>query len=1211
MAWITGYTVTGVGIGASTSPDWVLSTSPNRMNINTSPVRSTLSTTGYTLTYTSTPYSWKANKTYQFKTTMRSFYATASNFSMTPWGINSLGGKNPIDKLNFNQASGTTPSTTPGANNQYFYHYSSPNSDFNSSTYMLYRANAGLIGNTGILGLTATEIDFTIQGFSYYKLAGYELTNPKFLGTSQSHVSLGWLYDRDQDVYFWYDSSNNGKNPVGGVNGLKTAKSGYRRNNYIAKFIQYNSFNITFNYQNISNHPVNIYLSTSLPSNNSEVFSPPVGSILLGTLTHSMNYDLTTQTYGTYSSYDYAIPQAFYGLKGNKYIYFVGPYVGTTSATYSGFYISNIKVEGGYHSGNNRKYLLTNSSVYSNPTTLSAIGLTGATYSANVGQGNTVNATQYLSVSSIFSKIGNGTFKSGIWENGVWNSGWRVDDGMYEFYDVYQHFSYNMLKKWRVQIQGPTSSVAKFAVGDNISIGNIVAIDINDNRRLLKNYFTIINKTVDSIIVEFDNNFPLRRIERDSENHRMYITKNVWLSGGFLNGYFKGIWNYGLFKGYPLITEMYDSHWIDGIFDGGHFNTVKYPSATFSDTLYYKDSDNIGYVGLTFSFKHNLVSKDVITIDKSNKLINPQYDGEHTVKYIINDYHVVIDQEWGSDTSNEGGTSSVNKSKGVIQKMSFKSNNKSRITSIQSEQSASVFTFNSWIDVNYDDSSAVNIGKPQNLLSRFRTSYYSENNLYGYPTLDVLESDSIFRDSFSTTIRKYRLGTKYKIFADFIGDSGKFENYFDNLNESGFTSQGWTFSRGSISSLTFSRTEDKGVYPLTGEELKVQAIGDGGILNITPYSLMDISLRNRAMYDLGRNRYTKVDFDLVTHSMAGVPYYGLSNENIVTAFPGLSIVSSNGSLDSGTLDDVMPNTWSDQGGGYGLFGFTTVPSIHFDNINKIVRNIYYDLDGVTASTVIDATFLPIYQNVNHLNTKKTKKTEYFFNKRNLGMRFYGNISQTVDYTIDNLHFYEVDMIPFFQYFTEDTINKGVEIPFQGISPFIDYSNANFNFIDNISIGLDSIKTQNSNTPVSGVGVGVGVGIVSVNSTGIYAAEYFSGISGKVGVGFAALPYTISGNTSTTSATITGTITVSSSPVTINLTSSANSSFIFFGTQYTTATLVIGGTGTITGGSRTMTHNSNTSSISVNTTRTLTANVVYPYTLSITTTNTGLASFSLS
>ena len=146
------------------------------------------------------------------------------------------------------------------------------------------------------------------------------------------------------------------------------------------------------------------------------------------------------------------------------------------------------------------------------------------------------------------SKIGNGKFKTGIWENGVWNSGWRVDEGMYEFYNVNQFFGYNRNKRWRVQITGPTSSVSNFNIGDNVSIGNIIAIDINEDRKVLKSYYTIINKTDDSIIVEFDNNFPIRRVKKDSDHHRIYVTKNVWLSGGFLNGYFKGIWNYGLFR---------------------------------------------------------------------------------------------------------------------------------------------------------------------------------------------------------------------------------------------------------------------------------------------------------------------------------------------------------------------------------------------------------------------------------------------------------------------------------------------------------------------------------------------------------------------------------------------------------------------------------------------------------------------------------------
>ena len=98
-----------------------------------------------------------------------------------------------------------------------------------------------------------------------------------------------------------------------------------------------------------------------------------------------------------------------------------------------------------------------------------------------------------------------------------------------------------------------------------------------------------------------------------------------------------------------------------------------------------------------------------------------------------------------------------------------------------------------------------------------------------------------------------------------------------------------------------------------------------------------------------------------------------------------------------------------------------------------------------------------------------------------GLGYYSAFSSLpnyVEYIIDNLHFYEVDMIPFFQYFIDENINRGIQVPYQGLSPFIDYSNANFNFIDNISIGLDSIQTQNSFTVVSGVGVGIATSVAS-------------------------------------------------------------------------------------------------------------------------------------
>jgi hypothetical protein len=748
---------------------------------------------------TESAYTYSPDKTYQIITNTVNVYATAASFSVGfNWG----------DQLNYSR--GMTPSGVPGST-QSFIHYSTPPGSWSTKNDVVYKANGtfsnagtqgGYDNNRGIVSYTINELDFKFQGFAYYKMQYYE-RSPEDLKNS-----LGWYYDKSVDTYHWYDrisgSASNlnlgGYNPVGGNNNAKSSNKGYRLNNSIYKFIPYTYFNLNFLYQNLTSSPLKIYLSPSpptsaLPTNTNYlngIYTPPNGSILIATITQSFAKDISGVTYSSATS---SISHSFYGLRGNQYLLFVGPFMGATASgtTYSSVNLTNVTIDGGYHSGNNRQYVMTTGYTYST----TVIGLTGATYATIVGNGNTVNATSSLATSRIYSKIGNGTFKAGLWENGVWNSGWRVDEGMREFNNVYQFFSYNRNKRWRLQISGPTASVVDFNIGDNVSIGNIVAIDINEDRKLLKGYYTIINKTDSSIIVEFDNNFPIRRIEKDSDNHRIYVTKNIWLSGGFLNGYFKGVWNYGLFKGYPLITEMYDSHWIDGIFDGGHFSSNVYTVPNFTDTLYQS-----GSVGLTFSTPHGLVVGDLITIDKSNKSVNPQYDGDHTVKEIVNIYQIITDIDYGYDSMSETGSVTIEKSKGLLQKVDFKSNNVSKITSANSTEAGSVFVYNSWMDVNYDASYATNIGKPQSTLNPLSRKSFSENNLYGYTTNDVLESSSTFRDSFSSTVRKYRLGTKYKVFADFIGDAGKFENEFGGTQsdaESTFIKEGWTFSRTNIS----------------------------------------------------------------------------------------------------------------------------------------------------------------------------------------------------------------------------------------------------------------------------------------------------------------------------------------------------------------------------------------------------------------------------
>ncbi len=1079
---------------------------PQRMQVNFA----SMGTPSYANVYTinsnrTTPFTYSTNKSYQIITNTVNLYGTAASFSVsTTWN----------DRLNY--SGGMTAGVGILNATQSFYHYTTPTTTIINNVNAIWSANGTFSGNRGITDFKINELDFSILGFSYYRRPGHDPSgNPLELSATTSN-SLGWYYNIQQDKYFWYDyvsgspstitaANNQGYFPVGGPNGSKVSRIGYRLNNALYKFISYSSFNLSFNYQNTGNFPLRIYTSNapllSEPTWSqlaSGVYTPPGNALLLATITQSNYVTNPGQPSAvTYSSVSSAIPINFYGVTGNKYLLFVGGFAGLTSSnpTHSAIYISNITIEGGYHLSNNRQFVMNNFTTYSTINSLS-----GATYSALVATGNTINATASLvnpGISRIYSKLGNGRFRAGIWENGVWNSGWRVDENMYEFTDIKLYFNYKFSKRWRVQVMGPTASVAQFNISDNVAISNIVAVDINEERKLIKGYYTIINKTEDSIIVEFDNNFPIRRIVKDSDYHRINVTKNVWLSGGFLNGYFKGIWNYGLFKGYPLITEMYNTHWIDGIFDGGHFYSEQYTVGTFSDTVYQNVSSiNLpatsasiefipgGKVGLTFSSPHGLSVGDVITIDKTNKNLNPQYDGDTTVIQVVNPYLIVTNKDWGQDSNNETGLVTIEKNKGLIQKIDFKANNISKITSETSLESNAVFVYNSWMDVVFDEDSASSIGRPQTMVNSVSKKTYSENNLYGYVTNDILESTSTFRDSYSLQKRIYRLGTKYKIFADYIGDAGTFEDDFGNSivspNPVGsigtyvtvyqppnlFLDQGWTYSSAYASSITFSRAAQDIDTSTNGDELKVQAFSNGGILDIVPVPVNDVN--NRTNEQIQKLRYTKVEFDLITYSaILGETY---------TALPSLH-----------------PAYYFKYSGLKSTLLYS--PHIHFNNLNYTLRT--FTTGGVKSSVLQYATYLPIFNNVNHLMTRNKRKVEYFYNKRNLGMHFHGFNqfdARSVDYFIDNLHFYEVDMIPFFQYFTEDNINKGVVIPFQGVSPFIDYTNANFNFIDNIAIGLDSIQTQNSNVPVSGVGAGIGTGVVS---GGIYVQiSANTGFAGK-------------------------------------------------------------------------------------------------------------------
>ena len=726
-----------------------------------------------------------------------------------------------------------------------------------------------------IKNLSVNELDFQVQGWASYKEQTYLINIPN---------SLGWAYFDGTYSWRIKGGTNSGTivHAMGPVPNSSTYSSvlfgdvdadvvvssnKWTANNFIGLPIEDGQlFNIQFDLIFATESGPNkgpdmkMYLSNELPTSYT---ANPQRGLLIATFTQSNRYN-------------------FYNINGGSYLYFVGGTSGVTlpmipfGTAYPVVFadIGNISIKKGYSISNNNKQFAFQYTTepYSEPTQLSILGADPeSTYTSTSITNTTIHITDlgfvgakkltytppdvttttqvrggggsglsfaltgpqlsnfstigffsniYGTVSNIAqidSKVGNGTFRAGVWGNGVWNSGWRVDQNVHEFNDISLSFNLKTENvRWRIQLEGPTYSVTNFEVGDRISIGNIVSIDINEKRKLLKSYFTIVSKNETTIIVEVDNVFPIRRIQKDSTNHKILVTKNVWLNGGFLNGYFEGIWSDGLFKGYPYTTEMYNSHWIDGKFEGGHFYAEK-PTFTFQDTYYYE-----GYVGLTFgSVTHSFLPGDLITVDKTDKTINPQYDGDHKITLIVDGHLAVTDIPWGDNTLNESGFVSRRTSTGLIQNFTFYDNNKSQKTSKQTRVLKDLWRYCSWIDVNYSNKSTTNINSDRIYNNKGTTNFlywrdrhqfgitdYGVLNLYGFVTDDVLSSVSYFRGLDSVRTRPYNLGTKYEIYQDFLGDISNFNNPFDTDPEIGtlnnFINEGWTWSFSGTDGGTYS-----------------------------------------------------------------------------------------------------------------------------------------------------------------------------------------------------------------------------------------------------------------------------------------------------------------------------------------------------------------------------------------------------------------------
>ena len=671
----------------------------------------------------------------------------------------------------------------------------------------------------------------------------------------------------------------------------------------------------------------------------------------------------------------------------------------------------------------------------------------------------------------ISTRFGNGIFTSGtasayssIWENGVWNDGLRYDNNIYIFDDLSvfpgtnKPYSFSgdfkfktpklgviptkkdrnltevkkSSKNWIIVIRQTRNYIQfdngefknqvdfnasqYFKEGDVVSVGNLSCIDLNGNRRLIKDYFKVVSIDVDTVngdlvYLQTNINFPIRRIEKDSSDHLIYVSKNVWLSGVFLNGLFKGVWTNGLFKGRPYITRMIDSQWVDGRFDGGHFRGLTL-SVYDENILEEEVSDSI-----EINYYHSGLIQNFIF--KDNNTYNP-------FEFIYNSW---IDLNWDKNEAVAINRDTIKQKSGDDFDSSYK---------------------------------------------------FTDNNYYGYPTNDILSSVSSFRNGYDSVIKTYRLGYKYERYDQFFPYDGNFKKSIDNrYKKPGITeltqNLGWTYGNNIIatSSLLYPgellyKVISNVQEPESDNSLHISLFNSAHATEsnyLTSFRMdneltdLDVALRS--------DRYTMIEFEIDYY---GPTYSEVGFDNIFTYFYyyPFSIyptgLSASGSITGGL--NISPNFGGPMS--YNLIdpvvvnGFTY--SYRFNELSVYTLTINFGLTSFTFTfSYLDNSSYPL----NHLATSNIVKREYFYNRNNISFYFNevrGDTFGDHQYKFNNIKYTEVDMIPFFRYATESRINQTILAPYSSTAPFIDYSENDFSLLDNVIISETLFETVTN--PVS-------------------------------------------------------------------------------------------------------------------------------------------------
>jgi hypothetical protein len=687
-----------------------------------------------------------------------------------------------------------------------------------------------------------------------------------------------------------------------------------------------------------------------------------------------------------------------------------------------------------------------------------------------------------------YTQFGNGAFLEGIWENGVWNNGYRGTElgtiiSNEETVSSTQIYTYssgltasvelNPLYLDTPKIKYRTSPIIYFSsvqrsfkvsrniwrfvlessfningsIGDNynklnisdqVSVGNIIAIDINGNRKLIKDVFTVVSISNNTITLEYSETFPIDNITIDSDRHLIYVTKNVWVNGAYLNGYFEGIMMNSFIRGNRSTTKLVNSHLINVTYRGAQLIGTKKDISEAFDYV----SNNIAGISPQFQLKYD------------------------------NKYHssLIQNMEFYDDVSFRR-FNNIHRELGITVSSSSSEDKIITYGGTESSPNTLQYLYNSDLDLVYEPeifSSIFNQNMFNNLILNNSNNKTTGTNIYnipaGYITYDVLSSRSRFTytsrpEDLDEVNYDLSLGSKMTKFnslftADFsdnVDINTDIPSTFNVLESASYS----IYVRGSLDDgITFGNKNSQFIhepfiYTFPGGSTMSLISGGDNFRTRNRYSVVevDVEFQNNQTYTNPYNTSGEINISTTYSFGTGVPklsigqgynelyepgYLSPYDNNIIRFIDKTKQSEINNFGNSNGNRFIMKSYFYNNFGGYR------------DTVKMIEKDFTESTGGTSSSLNINT---PVYYSFKHYELDQIPFYKYqdFFDPLT------GTVSEwNVGYEGGNLTEYKIR-----------SVDERVKTPFYATSVPIDYDNDNFVLTDNINfLGGTNILSNN-------------------------------------------------------------------------------------------------------------------------------------------------------